>query len=119
LLRNRVTLTLLANGQTPKVYKVALGRATGPKNRQGDRKTPEGSYVIDRKNAQSQVHLALHISYPNASDRRCAQDEGLDPGGAIMIHGLAKEFAWTGALQHESDWTDGCIALSNSEIEEV
>ncbi|MGB7547093.1 MAG: L,D-transpeptidase family protein [Terracidiphilus sp.] len=114
------TMTLIANGRILKVYKVALGRgSSGPKERAGDNKTPEGEYVIDQKNAKSRFHLALHISYPNAADRKRARAAGVDPGGAIMIHGLAFGFGWLGPLQHDVDWTEGCIAVSNIEIDEI
>ena len=114
------TMTLMSKGKVLSVYKVALGRGpNGPKEHQGDHKTPEGEYVIDQKNPQSRFHLALHVSYPNALDRKRAESRGLDPGGAIMIHGVEKHFAWLGSLQHEVDWTDGCIAVTNPEIEEV
>jgi murein L,D-transpeptidase YafK len=114
------TMTLMSKGKALRVYKVALGRGpNGPKEHQGDHKTPEGEYVIDQKNPQSRFHLALHVSYPNELDRKRATDRGRDPGGAIMIHGVEKQFAWLGSLQHEVDWTDGCIAVTNPEIEEV
>jgi murein L,D-transpeptidase YafK len=114
------TMTLMSKGKVLSVYKVALGRGpSGPKEHQGDHETPEGEYVIDQKNPQSRFHLALHVSYPNALDRKRAESRGLDPGGAIMIHGVEKHFAWLGSLQHEVDWTDGCIAVTNPEIEEV
>jgi murein L,D-transpeptidase YafK len=112
-------MVLISNGEVLRSYRVALGRANGAKERQGDHKTPEGQYVIDEKNAQSRFHLALHISYPNAADRKRAKGAGTDPGGAIMIHGVMKQFAWLGPLQHEIDWTDGCIAVTNREIEEI
>jgi murein L,D-transpeptidase YafK len=86
---------------------------------EGDHKTPEGSYTIDAKNAQSQFHLSLHISYPSALDRQNAVKLGTLPGGAIMIHGLAKQFAYLGALHRQVDWTDGCVAVTNAEIEEI
>lgn len=113
------TMTLMSHGSPVKVYRVALGRSNGMKEQQGDHKTPEGRYVVDQKNAQSRFHLALHISYPNSTDRKRAHDEGIDPGGAIMIHGVGHGFAWLGSLQHSVDWTDGCIAVTNQEIEEV
>jgi murein L,D-transpeptidase YafK len=114
------TMMLMANGRVLKTYKVALGRGpSGPKVREGDNKTPEGEYVIDQKNAKTRFHLALHISYPNGADKERARKAGVDPGGAIMIHGLAHGFGWLGSVQHEVDWTEGCIAVSNSEIEEI
>jgi murein L,D-transpeptidase YafK len=112
-------MTLFAKGKQLKTYKVALGRSSGDKERQGDHKTPAGVYVIDQKNAQSRFHLALHISYPNTEDRKRAQDAKDDPGGSIMIHGIPDKLLWVGSLQHEVDWTDGCIAVSNTEIEEI
>ncbi|MGO9130724.1 MAG: L,D-transpeptidase family protein [Bryobacteraceae bacterium] len=119
ILKSRHVMMLMANGRLLKSYDVALGRSRGDKQRQGDHKTPRGNYVIDQKNAESRFHLALHISYPNADDRRRARAAGTDPGGSIMIHGVEKQFAWLGSLQHEVDWTDGCIAVTNREIEEV
>lgn len=119
-MKSKHTMMLMAKGHVLKVYKVALGRGTaGRKVRDGDNKTPEGEYVIDQKNAKSRFHLALHISYPNAADAKRAHDAGVDPGGAIMIHGLEDVFGWLGPLQHDVDWTEGCIAVSNSEIEEI
>jgi len=114
------TMTLLAKGQVVKSYRVALGgQPVGPKIQQGDHKTPEGKYIIDSRNARSQFHLGLHVSYPNAADRARAKRLGVNPGGAIMIHGLAPSFAWLGAKHAATDWTDGCIAVSNEEIEEI
>jgi len=114
------TMMLMVNGRILKTYKIALGRgSSGPKEREGDDKTPEGDYVIDQKNAKSRFHLALHISYPNAADREHAQKAGVDPGGAIMIHGLPNSLGWLGTFQHDVDWTEGCIAASNTQIEEI
>ena len=119
IVKSKHSMVLMANGKPIKSYRVALGKSDGAKERQGDHKTPEGQYVIDQKNAQSRFHLALHVSYPNAADRKRAHDAGVDPGGAIMIHGVEKQFAWLGPLQHDIDWTDGCIAVTNQEIEEI
>lgn len=113
-------MTLMGNGRVLKVYRVALGRGgQEPKERAGDNRTPEGEYVIDRKIAQSRFHLALHISYPNATDKERARDGGADPGGAIEIHGFPDGLGWLGPIQHDANWTEGCIAVSNSEIEDV
>ncbi|MGA7857277.1 MAG: L,D-transpeptidase family protein [Terracidiphilus sp.] len=120
VVKSNHTMTLMENGRVLKVYKVALGRGSvGPKEREGDNKTPEGQYVIDQKNAKSRFHLALHVSYPNAADRKRAADAKVDPGGAIMIHGLENGLGWLGPVQHDVDWTEGCIAVSNPEIEEI
>jgi murein L,D-transpeptidase YafK len=120
VVKSKHTMTLLAKGQVLRVYRVALGRGpTGPKDHQGDHKTPEGEYVIDQKNAKSRFHLALHVSYPNSADRRRASDKGVDPGGAIMVHGVEDRFAWLSPLLRHVDWTDGCIAVTNPEIEEI
>ena len=120
VVKSKHTMTLMAGGHALKVYKVALGRGpSGAKEYEGDNKTPEGEYVIDQKNAKSRFHLALHISYPNAVDKKRARDAGREPGGAIMIHGLESGLGWLGPIQHDMDWTEGCIAVSNSEIDEI
>jgi murein L,D-transpeptidase YafK len=75
--------------------------------------------MIDAKNAHSRFHLALHISYPNPDDKRRAQKLGVAPGGDIMIHGIENGLGWAGPLQRDIDWTDGCIALTDPEIDEV
>lgn len=113
-------LSLMRDGKILKTYKIALGpNPVGPKTEQGDGKTPEGNYIIDGRNPHSAYHLSLHISYPNAQDKARAKDLGVSPGGAIMIHGLPNGMDWLGSLQEMIDWTQGCIALTNSEIEEV
>lgn len=113
-------MTLYSGEKILKTYKVALSRdPVGAKERAGDHKIPEGDYVIDPKNARSRFHLALHISYPNAFDRERARKLGVSPGGGIEIHGLESTFAWVGGLQRQINWTDGCIAVTNSEIDEI
>ncbi|HEX7288858.1 MAG TPA: L,D-transpeptidase family protein [Candidatus Angelobacter sp.] len=120
VVKTQRTLTLLHNGKQLKRYKVALGGdPLGPKTRQGDNKTPEGVYTIDSRNPHSQFHLALHVSYPNAADRERARKLGVSPGGDIMIHGLPPQWASIGAAHRQSDWTLGCIAVTNPEIEEI
>lgn len=120
ILKSAHTMTLLNGEKVLKTYKVALGAApVGAKHIEGDHKTPEGNYTIDAKNPQNQFHLSLHISYPSAADRERATKMGTRPGGAIMIHGLAKQFAYLGPLHRQVDWTDGCVAVTNAEIEEI
>jgi murein L,D-transpeptidase YafK len=120
VLKSKRTMTLESDGHVMVTYKVALGgQPIGAKDRQGDHKTPEGEYVVDAKNANSQFYLALHLSYPNATDRTRARKIGVSPGGDVEIHGLGKKYGWIGARHRLSDWTDGCIAVTNQEIEEV
>lgn len=114
------TMTLLRQGKVLKTYKVALSTVpVGAKEHTGDHKVPEGLYTIDRKNPHSQFHLALHISYPNATDRERARKLGLAPGGDIEIHGLSEAYSWLGGAHRAVDWTDGCVAVTSAEIEEI
>ncbi len=116
---NRV-LTAFANGKILRNYKIALGRApVGAKEREGDNRTPEGEFIIDSRLEKSGYHRALHISYPRPSDIARAKAGGYQPGGAIMIHGIKNGFGWLGSLHTKSDWTRGCIAVTNPEIEEL
>ena len=120
VMKSARTLTLMSDGKTLKTYKVALGaQPIGAKERQGDHKTPEGNYIIDAKVEHSRFHRALHISYPNQADRDRARKLGVSPGGAVEIHGLGDKFGWIGARHRAYDWTDGCIAVTNAEIEEI
>lgn len=113
-------LTLYRNGAALRSYRVALGsEPVGPKTREGDGRTPEGVYFIDRHNPASGYHSALHLSYPNAADRARAAALGVSPGGDIMIHGIRNGLGWLGPLQRLRDWTRGCIALSDAEVDEV
>jgi murein L,D-transpeptidase YafK len=91
----------------------------GHKEQEGDSRTPEGRYIIDAKNPKSSFHLSLHISYPNKTDRQNARRKGVSPGGAIMIHGSPGGLGTLNALGFYTDWTAGCIAVSNEEIEEI
>lgn len=120
IVKSTRTLTLLCQGHVLKTYKVALGgQPVGAKDRQGDNKTPEGLYTIDSRNQHSQFHLSLHISYPSAADRERARRLGVNPGGDIFIHGLPPLWASVGAAHRLHDWTLGCIAVTNPEIEEI
>ncbi len=113
-------LSIFANGKELKTYRVALGRNfIGPKREEGDMKTPEGIYKIDGRNPQSSFHLALHTSYPSDEDNARAAERGLPAGFDIMIHGIQNGLGWIGAFHRRHDWTAGCIALTNEEIEEL
>ncbi len=113
-------LALWRGGRAFKTYQLALSRGgLAPKTRQGDDLVPEGRYRIDGRNAQSAYHRALHISYPNATDLARARKLGVPPGGDIMIHGIPNRFAWLGPAHLLHDWTRGCIAVTNDEIEEI
>jgi murein L,D-transpeptidase YafK len=114
------TMDLMHAGRVIKSYKVALGgNPVGAKQQQGDHKTPEGIYVIDSRNAGSKFHRSLHISYPNAVDRERARKLGVSPGGDVFIHGLPNGYGAIGSAHRLHDWTDGCIAVTDQEIEEI
>jgi murein L,D-transpeptidase YafK len=114
------TLTMFSRGVQVKQYDVALGKnPVGDKVRRGDGRTPEGLYFIEGRNPGSKYHLSLRISYPSADDRTSAARRGFTPGGDIMIHGLPPAFATVGALHRQQDWTEGCVAVTNAEIEEI
>jgi murein L,D-transpeptidase YafK len=120
ILKKDHVLELLAGGKVIRTYKVALGQGgLAPKEREGDGRTPEGHYVIDGRNAASHYHRSLHVSYPNAEDRKRAAKLGVSPGGAIMIHGLPQGEGWIGAAHRLHDWTLGCVAVTDAEIEEI
>ena len=120
ILKKDHVMELLAGGKVIRSYKVALGQGgLAPKDRQGDGRTPEGHYVIDARNAASEYHLSLHVSYPNAEDRKRAAKLGVAPGGDIMIHGLPSGMGWLGATHRLYDWTLGCIAVTDAEIDDI
>jgi murein L,D-transpeptidase YafK len=113
-------LSIFRHGEQLKTYRVALGRnPVGAKEREGDLKTPEGIYFIDSRNPQSDFHLGLHLSYPSPEDTARAAARGLPAGYDIMIHGLPNGGGWIGAFHRGKDWTAGCIALTDEEIEEL
>jgi murein L,D-transpeptidase YafK len=120
VLKRERTLQLLNHGIVFKTYKVALGgNPVGPKVKQGDHRTPEGTYVLDRRNAHSQYYKSIHISYPSAADRVRAAKLHVSPGGDIFLHGLPNGYRWVGSQHRLRDWTDGCIAVTDEEIDEI
>ena len=120
VLKKERRLQLLSRGKVIKAYKVALGSdPVGPKTRQGDHKTPEGLYLLDSRNAHSQFYKSIHISYPSWHDRALARQKGVSPGGDVFVHGLPNGFGAVGAAHRLKDWTDGCIAVTNEEMDEI
>jgi murein L,D-transpeptidase YafK len=120
VLKSMRQLELYANGKLLKCYRISLGRhPIGPKEREGDNRTPEGLYVIESHKLRSSFHRALKVSSPSAADRIAAEQRGAPPGGDIMIHGLRNGLGLIGRLQRRLDWTAGCIAVTNPEIEEI
>jgi murein L,D-transpeptidase YafK len=113
-------LLLLRGDRVLRDYEVALGRSpAGPKRHRGDGRTPEGRYRIDARVADSRFHRALRISYPNADDRDFARRAGIEPGGDVMIHGLPDGERWVGEVHREYDWTNGCIGVTDDEMNEI
>lgn len=113
-------LRVYQGGQVTQASRIALARdAEGDKLCQGDRKTPEGRYKINFRNAQSLYHLSLRISYPSAADRRESRAAGCDPGGEIMIHGSPNSMPDWGVESVLRDWTAGCVALTNEGMDSV
>jgi murein L,D-transpeptidase YafK len=118
--KSRRELYVYVDQKIVATYPVALGiNPVGRKQREGDQRTPEGSYVLDFKNVHSAYFRAIHVSYPNREDMAAAKKLGFRPGGAIMIHGQPNNAAVQMAvkLYPSRDWTDGCIALSNSDMQ--
>ena len=118
--KSKRELLLFRNDAVIRSYKIALGKnPVGAKMREGDGKTPEGAYSISGRNAASAFHKSLRVSYPNAADLERAYKENVDPGGDIMIHGLPNRPGHPGAAHPLTDWTAGCVAVTNAEIEEI
>ncbi len=113
------TMVLMAHGTVLQSYRVALGRSAGPKQQQGDHRTPEGEYRVDGRNPHSRFHLALHLSYPGPEDRARAIAAHHAPGGDVEIHGLPPALASLRKLHRTVDWTDGCIAVTDAEMDEI
>jgi murein L,D-transpeptidase YafK len=113
-------LYLYKAGRILREFDVALGLVpNGPKQREGDFRTPEGKYMLDARNANSDFFLSIHVSYPNEADRTRAHAQGVDPGGQIMIHGWPNEPKYDMRRYENTDWTDGCIAVNNSDMVDI
>ncbi|MGO2278489.1 MULTISPECIES: L,D-transpeptidase family protein [unclassified Psychrobacter] len=113
-------LQLMSHGKVIRSYRIALGDSpAGHKQQEGDQRTPVGVYTLDYKNENSIAHRSIHISYPNTEDKARATSLGVSPGGDIMIHGQMNGFGHLGWLNQQRDWTDGCIAVTNDEMDTI
>lgn len=111
---------LIKNNEVYKEYKVSFGaNPNGHKEQEGDEKTPEGKYILDYKKSDSSFYKAIHISYPNQKDVENAKRKGVSPGGQIMIHGQKNGLGWLSFITQWFNWTDGCIAVKNKEMDEI
>ena len=118
--KSKRELHLLKDGEAFRTFRIALGiRPVGDKEQEGDFKTPEGTYILDARNPHSEFFLSIHVSYPNYEDIRSARAKGVEPGGAIMIHGQPNVPTKSEAYYRTQDWTNGCIAVSNSDMIDI
>lgn len=120
VLKAESKMYLLSKGERVKEYEVAFGGSPiGHKQQEGDEKKPEGRYVLDYKKADSAFYRSIHISYPNKADKVRAKENGVEPGGYIMIHGQKNGLGWLSFLTQSYNWTNGCIAVTNSKMDEI
>lgn len=120
VLKSERKLELVSSGKVLKEFRIALGsNPDGHKQQEGDGRTPEGIYALDYKKSDSAYYKAIHVSYPNAVDTALAKARGVSPGGQIMIHGQKNGLGWLSFISQRMDWTQGCVALSNDDMETV
>ncbi|MDD0972880.1 L,D-transpeptidase family protein [Pseudomonas fontis] len=120
VLKSERRLQLISGGSPLKTYRISLGKQPkGAKEREGDKRTPEGLYWIDWRKVSDRYNLAMHVSYPNITDAAKARREGVSPGGMIMIHGTPLDDDYPEEVFHTLDWTEGCIAMTNRDMREV
>jgi murein L,D-transpeptidase YafK len=120
IVKHKRVLRLMQHGHVIATYPVALGpHPIGPKEREGDGRTPEGFYIIDYRTRDTGYYLALHLSYPNEIDQVLAREDHVDPGGAIFIHGMPNGSGDPDPVKFFKDWTNGCIAVSDPAMREI
>ena len=118
--KSEAKIYLMRKGQIIKEYHAAFGaNPKGHKQQKGDERTPEGKYILDYKKSDSSFYKSIHISYPNEQDMIKAKEAGVDPGGFIMIHGQKNGLGFFALLTQRFNWTDGCIAVKNNEMDEI
>lgn len=119
VVKSERALHLMHRGEVIKSYRVSLGKKSGPKEYEGDQRTPEGIYWINWRKPSDNFNLSMHISYPNAKDLKRSEELGLPPGGMIMLHGTPDDEEYPEWFFNTLDWTEGCIALTNNDMQEV
>lgn len=120
VVKSESKLYLMRNEKIIGAFKAAFGaNPKGHKQQEGDERTPEGEYILDYKKSDSAFYKAIHISYPDQEDKKRAKRAGVNPGGLIMIHGQKNGFGWFAWITQNFNWTDGCIAVSNSAMDEI
>ena len=120
VVKSKSKLYLKRRGKILKEFHVVFGKnPNGRKLKKGDERTPEGRYILDYKKEDSAFYKSIHISYPNEKDKQHAEELGVNPGGQIMIHGQKNSFIWPASITQRFNWTDGCIALSNKDMDKV
>jgi len=120
VLKSESKLQLLAGEKLVREFKVVFGdNPAGHKVQEGDERTPEGFYTLDYKKADSDFYKAIHITYPNAKDIASAKARGVNPGGQVMIHGQKNGLGWLDFISRHFNWTKGCVALSNADMDVV
>jgi len=120
VIKSKSKLYLKKQGKILKQYCAIFGaNPRGHKQKEGDERTPEGTYILDYKNQDSQFYKSIHISYPNEADKKHAKKMGLNPGGCIMIHGQKNGFGRVAVMTQRFNWTDGCIAVSNHAMDVI
>jgi len=120
VVKSESKLYLFKNEKVLRVFNVSFGaNPEGHKQQEGDERTPEGKYILDYKKSDSAFYKAIHISYPNKEDKKRAKEAGVSPGGFIMIHGQKNGFGWLAWITQKFNWTNGCIAVPNSAMDEI
>lgn len=120
VVKSKKRLYLIRDDAVFATFRVKFGAdPKGHKVQQGDEKTPEGLYYLTYKNSNSAYYKSIHISYPNAEDKEKARKLGVDPGGDIMIHGQPNGYEWATFFMQMVNWTDGCVALTNKDMDKV
>lgn len=117
--KSKRVMALIDDGHVVTQFNISLGASPeGHKQEEGDERTPEGKYFLNYIKEDSAYYRAMHISYPNKNDQSRAGQLGEDPGGFIMVHGQKNGFGWLSWVTQNFDWTDGCIAITNSEMDD-